>query len=125
MKYLAAGGIITTVPDITEPAAGTASPPRPDASAVYTEHAEFVWKGLFRLGVRESDLEDMVQEVFMVVHRRISSFDGSSRMTTWLFGIAMRVAAGYHRRAHRRRFAHRLRRGGRAHATAWRCTLAA
>ncbi len=95
--------MITTVRDITESAAESSSPPYPDASAVYAEHAEFVWKGLFRLGVRDSDLEDMVQEVFMVVHRRLSSFDGSARMTTWLFGIAMRVASTYHRRAHRRR----------------------
>jgi RNA polymerase sigma-70 factor (ECF subfamily) len=91
------------VRDITEPIDDRGVRPRLDVSSVYADHAEFVWKSLFRLGVRDDDLEDMVQEVFMVVHRRLDSFDGSARMTTWLFGIAMRVASSYHRRAHRRR----------------------
>jgi len=45
----------------------------------------------------------VLQEVFVVVHRRLGSFDGSSRMTTWLFGICIRLAAAYRRRAFRRR----------------------
>jgi RNA polymerase sigma-70 factor (ECF subfamily) len=36
-----------------------------------------------------------------VVHRRLDSFDGSSAMTTWLFGICLRVVLGWRR--HRRR----------------------
>jgi RNA polymerase sigma-70 factor, ECF subfamily len=93
--------MIATVGDLIEPASEIAS--KLDVGAIYTEHAEFVWKSLFRLGVRESDLEDMVQEVFMVVHRRLASFDGTAKMTTWLFGISMRIASAYHRKAHRRR----------------------
>jgi RNA polymerase sigma-70 factor, ECF subfamily len=44
-----------------------------------------------------------LQEVFVVVHQRLHTFDGSSRITTWLFGISMRVAAAHRRRAYRRR----------------------
>jgi len=58
---------------------------------------------LQRMGVRDADVEDQLQEVFVVVHHRLHTFDGSSRMTTWLFGICTRVAAAYRRRAHRRR----------------------
>jgi len=75
----------------------------PDVAAIHVAHADFVWATLQRLGVRDADLEDMLQEVFIVVHRRLDSFDGSSKMTTWLFGIAMRVAAAHRRRAHVRR----------------------
>ncbi|GAC1353040.1 MAG: RNA polymerase sigma factor [Polyangiales bacterium] len=74
-----------------------------DVTAIHAAHADFVWTTLQRFGVRDADLEDMLQEVFIVVHRRLDSFDGTSRMTTWLFGIAMRVAAAHRRKAHVRR----------------------
>ncbi len=76
--------------------------PRLDVLSIHEAHADFVWRSLQRMGVRDADLEDQMQEVFVVVHNRIGSFDGSSRMTTWLFGIALRVAAAYRRRSHRR-----------------------
>ena len=77
------------------------SPPL-NAAEVHAAHAEFVWRSLARLGVKDADLPDMLQEVFLVVHRRAHAFDGSSKLTSWLFGICLRIAAGYRRRAHRR-----------------------
>ena len=73
-----------------------------DVAHVYEENAAFVWASLQRLGVRDPDLEDVLQEVFVVVHKRIATFDGTSKVTTWLFGICMRVAAAYRRRGFRR-----------------------
>ncbi len=52
------------------------------AASVYAAHADFVWASLSRLGVAYEDLGDQMQEVFLVVHRRLDSFDGTSRMTT-------------------------------------------
>jgi RNA polymerase sigma-70 factor, ECF subfamily len=74
-----------------------------DALAVHETQADFVWRSLQRLGVRAVDLEDVFQDVFVVVHRRLSTFDGSSALTTWLFGICLRVAAAHRRRAWLRR----------------------
>jgi RNA polymerase sigma-70 factor (ECF subfamily) len=76
--------------------------PLADARHVYREHAEYVWTSLQRLGVHDADLEDVLQDVFIVVHRRLRTFDGSSKMTTWLFGICRRVASAYRRRGFRR-----------------------
>jgi RNA polymerase sigma-70 factor (ECF subfamily) len=73
---------------------------RLDLSSVYGERAEFVWLTLQRLGVRDADLEDLAHDVFLIAHRKLRSYDGSSRVTTWLFGICLRVAANYRRRAH-------------------------
>lgn len=73
-----------------------------DVSRVYEVHAPFVWASLQRLGIRDADLDDVLQEVFVVVHQRIATFDGSSKMTTWLFGICLRVASAYRRRGFRR-----------------------
>jgi RNA polymerase sigma-70 factor (ECF subfamily) len=58
---------------------------------VYREHFRFVWRALRRLGIPESDAQDATQEVFLVVHRKLPEFEGRSRMTTWLFGICLRV----------------------------------
>jgi RNA polymerase sigma-70 factor (ECF subfamily) len=71
--------------------------------AVHEAHADFVWRSLQRLGVRTADLDDALQEVFIVVHKRLHTYDGSSQLTTWLFGICFRVAAAQRRRAWIRR----------------------
>lgn len=64
---------------------------------VYEANFAYCWQLLRRLGVREADLEDAVQDVFVVAHRRRAEFRGDSAIRTWLFGIARRVAAGYRR----------------------------
>jgi RNA polymerase sigma-70 factor (ECF subfamily) len=69
---------------------------------VYRANFRFVWRSLRHLGVPERDLPDAVQELFLVVHRKLPSFDAASRMTTWLYAIALRVASGRRRRASER-----------------------
>jgi RNA polymerase sigma-70 factor (ECF subfamily) len=74
----------------------------PDFDAVYREHFRFVWRMAKRLGVAPAFLDDVVQEVFLVVHRRLPDFEGHSMVKTWLYGIVRRVGAD-HRRALRRK----------------------
>jgi RNA polymerase sigma-70 factor, ECF subfamily len=69
---------------------------------VYEAHFSFVWRSAKRLGVSEASLDDAVQEVFVVVHRRLADFERRSSLRTWLFGITLRVVRD-HRRAARRR----------------------
>src|SRR5688572_24262740 len=71
--------------------------------ALYEEHFQFVWRSLRRLGVREADVPDAVQDVFLVVHRKLPEFEGRSKVTTWLFGIALRVARDRQKLAYTRR----------------------
>ena len=71
--------------------------------AVYDAQASFVWRNLRRLGVEEADVEDKVQEVFVVAHRRWGEFvDLGFGPKAWLFQIVLRVAsdARRHRRRH-------------------------
>jgi RNA polymerase sigma-70 factor, ECF subfamily len=70
------------------------------AEQVYELHADFVWRTLQHLGVRSADLEDLGQEVFVIVHRRLSTFDGRSKLTTWLFGICLHLVQRHRRRAY-------------------------
>jgi RNA polymerase sigma-70 factor (ECF subfamily) len=85
----------------TEAGAREDAPPK--LEAVYAAHGDFVWLSLQRLGVRTADLDDMLQEVFAVVHQRLHTYDRRASMKAWLFGIAIRVAAAHRRRAHVRR----------------------
>jgi RNA polymerase sigma-70 factor, ECF subfamily len=73
-----------------------------DFNAVYTEHADFAWRSLRRLGVAREHVADATQDVFVVVLRKLDAFEQRSSLKTWLFGIALRVARDYTRRARRR-----------------------
>jgi RNA polymerase sigma-70 factor (ECF subfamily) len=66
---------------------------------VYQREFEFVWRALRRFGVKERHLEDVTQEVFVVLHRRLADYDPSRPIRPWLTGIAFRVAADHRGRA--------------------------
>jgi len=68
---------------------------------VYRQHSYFVWRVLRGMGVSDSMVEDAVQDVFMVVQRRLDAFDHQASIKTWLFEIAYRVACNYRRKAKR------------------------
>lgn len=75
--------------------------PEPFA-ALYQQHAGMVRRALRQLGVQPSQLDDAVQDVFVVLHRRIDEFERGRKLENWLWGIARGVASGY-RRSQRRR----------------------
>lgn len=69
--------------------------PRPVVPAfatVYQDHFKYVWRCLRSLGVESSTLDDAVQEVFLVVSRKLNEFDGGSKLSTWLYAIVLHVA---------------------------------
>lgn len=73
--------------------------------SLYETHFGFVWRNLRRLGVPAAAVDDAAQDVFLVVHRRYSSYDARwSRIETWLFGIVLRVARDHRRALRRRRY---------------------
>jgi RNA polymerase sigma-70 factor, ECF subfamily len=66
------------------------------------EHFEVIWRSLARMGVREAEISDCAQQVFLVASRKLSSIVvGSER--SFLLGTALRVAADAKRTQHRRR----------------------
>jgi RNA polymerase sigma-70 factor, ECF subfamily len=58
--------------------------------------------GLRICGSRE-DAEDVVQETFLQVFRRMASFRGASQFSTWLYRVATNAALMHLRRGRRRR----------------------
>jgi RNA polymerase sigma-70 factor (ECF subfamily) len=74
----------------------------PVTRELFEAHAGFVLRLVQRLGVRVSDAEDVTQEVFMIVHRRIDDLHSGVAARSWLFGITRRVVANHLRKAKRR-----------------------
>lgn len=70
---------------------------------VFEEHARYVFRVLRYLGVREADVQDVCQEVFITVHRKIDEFEGRSSVRTWLYRICRNAASDHRRRAYVRR----------------------
>lgn len=69
---------------------------------IYHRHVDFVWRTARRMSVAPSSLDDVVQDVFVVVHRRLVEYDGRAPMRGWLYGITHRVVSD-HRRTFRRK----------------------
>lgn len=74
-----------------------------EVAQVFRDHAPFAWRVLRRLGVPERDVEDVCQEVFLVVARKLEEFEGRSSVRTWVYGICVRVASDYRKSARVRR----------------------
>ncbi|MFO7567661.1 MAG: sigma-70 family RNA polymerase sigma factor [Enhygromyxa sp.] len=77
------------------------APPREQFDALYRRELGFVWRMLRYHGVPDAAVEDAVQEVFVVVHRRWADWDHQRSPRSWLFGIVRRVAAAQRRSASR------------------------
>ncbi len=74
-----------------------AQPAPIDVAAAFREHGAFVWRALRSLGVSDAEVDDVCQEVFLVVYRRRSDFEGRSSLRTWLYSICLRKAAAQRR----------------------------
>ncbi len=93
------GSALPTPPEVDGPAVAL------DFETLYEAHFDFVWRSVRRLGVSEGAIDDVVQETFLIVHRRLAEFEGRSSVNTWLFGILRRVVHD-HRRHLRRKSPH-------------------
>ncbi len=57
---------------------------------------------LYRVLGDRTDLEDLVQEVFVIAFRGLDKFRGDARLSTWLYRICVNVALGRIRTRRRR-----------------------
>lgn len=74
-----------------------------DVTAIFKAHHAFVWRILRHLGVAAADQEDVLQEVFVVVHRRLGDYREQDKIRAWLYAICTRVVRDHRRRVARRR----------------------
>ncbi|MCH9685400.1 MAG: sigma-70 family RNA polymerase sigma factor [Deltaproteobacteria bacterium] len=79
----------------------THAPATLELEDVYSQYSGFVWRIVRRMGIPEASVEDVMHEVFLVVHRRLGDYDGRVAMTTWLYHQTRGVVSN-HRRSRRR-----------------------
>jgi RNA polymerase sigma-70 factor (ECF subfamily) len=71
---------------------------------LYFEEEGFVRSALSRLAGSRADVDDLLQEVFIVALRRAQTLAGASSPRAWLYGVAVRIASTHRRRDRWRRF---------------------
>ena len=76
--------------------------PRQHLATLYREHVDFVVQVVRQSGIGARDVEDVVHDVFLVVHRRIDEYDTRRPVRPWLYGIARNIVLDHKRRAWRK-----------------------
>ena len=70
---------------------------------LFEAHARLVWRSLSGLGVHENDVPDASQQVFMVLQGKLGQIHEGCALSTFIYGICLRVASDFRKRAHVRR----------------------
>lgn len=74
------------------------APERTSLRELFRVHARFVGRSLFCLGVNDADLDDAVQEVFIVAGQRIHQYEERGAVRSWLWAICLNVSRSMRRR---------------------------
>ncbi len=69
----------------------------PSFRSVYHDYFDFVWSWTRRFGVPMDALDDVVQEIFVVVHTRLDTLQRPESLRSWLYSVVRRTASTYHR----------------------------
>jgi RNA polymerase sigma-70 factor (ECF subfamily) len=62
-----------------------------DSAELFKRHAPFVAKFILRMGAPRADLDDLMQDVFLIAHRNGGYQPGPAKPTTYLASIAFRL----------------------------------
>ncbi len=100
------GGAASAARSLPAPSPVPRVEPVPSFREVYDRYFPFVWRSAANRGVPVAALDDVVQEVFIVIHRKLPEFEARSSVRTWLAGITRRVVADYVRKRGNQPVAH-------------------
>jgi RNA polymerase sigma-70 factor (ECF subfamily) len=74
----------------------------PDFDSIYDQHFRFVWNSARRLGVRTEAIDDVVQEVFVVIHAKLHTVHSPESLRSWIYGVVRRTVSNHFRELQRR-----------------------
>jgi RNA polymerase sigma-70 factor (ECF subfamily) len=72
----------------------------PEFHQIYRQYFDFVWSSARRLGVQPEALDDLVQEIFIVIHAKLRTLEKPEALRSWIYGVVRRTVSD-HRRSRR------------------------
>jgi len=69
---------------------------------LYRDHFGLLWSAVHHMGVSTSQREDVLQDVWLRVYRRMHTLDSEASTKAWLCSIARNVVRHHHRSSYRR-----------------------
>ena len=68
-----------------------------DFETTYQQYFRFVWASARRLGVSQEDIDDVVQEIFLVIHAKLSTVRQADSLRSWIYGVVRRTVSNHRR----------------------------
>lgn len=85
------------VSDREKPGSDSFPPTVPSFKAIYRQYFHFVWSSAQRFGVPPDAMDDLVQEVFIVIHAKLDGLERPEALHSWIYGVVRRTASNYRR----------------------------
>jgi len=98
------------IPTNADPDPDISAFPVPTLQAIYKEYFDFVWSSARHLGATGDAIDDVVQDVFIVIHAKLATLQRPEALRSWIYGIVRRTVSDY-RRSRRTRDAAGVRLG--------------
>jgi RNA polymerase sigma-70 factor (ECF subfamily) len=96
MRRNVEGAGLSTLED-EAPGQGPTSAMLPPFKTVYRQYFQFVWSSARRLGVEPAAMDDVVQEVFIVIHARLHTLERPEALRSWVYGVVRRTVSTHRR----------------------------
>jgi RNA polymerase sigma-70 factor, ECF subfamily len=71
--------------------------PVPTLQTIYKEYFDFVWSSARHLGATGDAIDDVVQDVFIVIHHKLATLQRPEALRSWIYGIVRRTVSDYRR----------------------------
>lgn len=69
----------------------------PAFPSIYKQYFDFVWASARHLGAGADAVDDVVQDVFIVIHSRLTTLHNPDALRSWIYGIVRRTVSDYRR----------------------------
>ena len=86
-----------TIPSHADPGPEISTFPVPTLQTIYREYFDFVWSSARHLGATGDAIDDVVQDVFIVIHYKLATLQRPEALRSWIYGIVRRTVSDYRR----------------------------